>query len=65
MNLEKYIGRTVVMIYEDSKGAFTRRRVTVRSVRDGKAAVYDHDKRGPRTLAVERVLACQLERGAS
>lgn len=59
MNLEKQIGRTVVMIYEDSKGVFTQRRVTVSSVSDGHAKVFDHDKRQPRTLSLERILACR------
>lgn len=59
MNLEKYVGRTVVLIYEDSKGDFTQRRVTVSCVSEGSAKVFDHDKRQPRTLCLDRVLACR------
>lgn len=59
MNLDKHIGRSVVLIYEDSKGIFTKRTVTVSSVLDGRANVYDHDKREPRTLKISSVLACQ------
>ncbi|WP_217597190.1 hypothetical protein [Cohnella sp. GbtcB17] len=59
MKLDKHIGRTVVLIYEDSKGIITQRRVTVSSVAGDTAKVFDHDKRQPRTLSVERVLACR------
>lgn len=63
MNIDKYIGRNVDLIYEDSKGTLTQRRVTVSSVSGDTAKVFDHDKRQPRTLAVERVLACVPSRG--
>ncbi|MFD2334765.1 hypothetical protein ACFSR7_36465 [Cohnella sp. GCM10020058] len=62
MKLDKHIGRTVVLIYEDSKGTITQRRVTVSSVSNGHAKVFDHDKRQPRTLCLERVLACRPEK---
>lgn len=62
MNFNNHIGRTVVLIYEDSQGNITQRRVTVSSVSGGTAKVFDHDKRQPRTLCLERVLACRPEK---
>jgi hypothetical protein len=54
--IEKYIGRNAEVIYQDSKGNFSKRRVTVYSIRDGKVRVLDWDKRSFRTLVAERIL---------
>lgn len=55
--INKYVGRRVEVIYQDGEGRITQRIVTVHSVRDGHAKVYDVDKRAYRTLAVDRILA--------
>ncbi|MFC5702230.1 hypothetical protein ACFPVX_13085 [Cohnella faecalis] len=56
VNMEKLVGRTAEIIYQDSKGAFTKRLVSVFSIRDGKARVLDWNKRAFRTLVVDRIL---------
>jgi hypothetical protein len=55
--IEKYIGRNAEIIYQDSKGNFTKRRVAVYSVREGKVRVLDWGKRSFRTLRADRILS--------
>ncbi|MBW5448619.1 hypothetical protein GE107_21465 [Cohnella sp. CFH 77786] len=55
--IEKYIGRSAEIIYQDSKGNFTKRRITVYSVRDGQVRALDWDKRAFRTLLSDRILS--------
>jgi len=57
VSIEKYIGRRVEVIYEDSKGRITKRVITVYSIRDGRARVLDWGKRSYRTLSISRILA--------
>lgn len=57
--IEMCIGRKIDLIYVDTKGKFSQRRVNLFAIRDGKARVYDMDKRGFRTLVVDRILAVQ------
>ncbi|WP_239618943.1 hypothetical protein [Cohnella mopanensis] len=57
--IERCIGHKVDLIYVDTSGKFTQRRVNLFAVRDGKARVYDVQKRGFRTLVVDRILAVQ------
>ncbi|CAI6023883.1 hypothetical protein [Cohnella sp. JJ-181] len=56
VNIEKYVGQSVEIIYEDSKGRFTQRTVAVFSVRGGKVRVLDWGKRAFRTLSASRIL---------
>ncbi|MNE93641.1 hypothetical protein D3C80_1915150 [compost metagenome] len=55
--IEKYVGRAVEIIYKDSKGMFTKRKITVYSVREGKVRVLDWGKRSFRTLRADRILS--------
>lgn len=55
--IDKYVGRLIEIIYQDSKGQITQRIVTVHSIVDGRAKVYDASKRAYRTLVVDRILA--------
>ncbi|MFC5402255.1 hypothetical protein [Cohnella soli] len=57
--IEKCIGRKVDLIYVDTKGKFSQRRVNLFAIRNGRARVYDLDKRGFRTLSVDRILTVQ------
>ncbi|MBJ6362447.1 hypothetical protein ACFOQM_14270 [Paenibacillus sp. GCM10012307] len=57
MIIEPYIGRNVEIVYKDSKGISTRRRVAVYSVRNGKVRVLDWGKKSFQTLAVSRIIA--------
>jgi len=59
MNIEKCIGHKVDLIYVDTRGKFTQRRVDLFAIRNGKARVYDVNKRGFRTLVIDRILAVQ------
>lgn len=56
-SIEKCIGRKVDLIYVDTSGKFSQRRVALFAVHNGRARVYDVGKRGFRTLVVERILA--------
>ncbi|MCC3373025.1 WYL domain-containing protein [Cohnella sp. REN36] len=54
---ERYIGRTVEMIYLDRQGQITQRVIQVRQIRDGRVLGWDLDKRAPRSFDVDRILA--------
>lgn len=55
--LQRYLGRTVELIYVDRHGAFTKRVVQLHSVRDGIAKVFCLERRAPRLLKIENILA--------
>ncbi|MCD9024331.1 hypothetical protein [Cohnella silvisoli] len=57
--INKCVGRTVDLIYVDTNGKFSQRRVNLFAIHNGKARVYDVSKRGFRTLVVDRILAVQ------
>lgn len=55
--MEKYIGRRVEVIYQNSKGEISQRVVTVHSVGGGRAKVFDAGKQAFRTLRLDGILA--------
>jgi hypothetical protein len=57
--LQRYLGRTVELIYVDRRSAFTKRTVQLHNIRDGRVQVFCLDRRAPRTLLIENVLAVQ------
>lgn len=57
VKIEKYVGRSAEIIYQDSKGTISQRRVSVYSVRNGKVRVLDWGKRSFRTLSADRILS--------
>ena len=57
VKIEKYVGRSAEIIYQDSQGTITRRRVSIYSVRNGKVRVLDWRKRSFRTLSADRILS--------
>ncbi|WP_217595494.1 hypothetical protein [Cohnella sp. GbtcB17] len=59
MDITKYVNRSVEMIYEDQKGNFTQRPVKVIAVNDNTVSAYDLTKHAPRSLHVDRILACR------
>lgn len=61
MNLTKYIGRTVTIIYLDRREQISQRRIAIRTVTDGRVRAYDLDKGAPRVFYADRILAVQLE----
>lgn len=58
--MEKYIGKQLTIIYEDTKGAITKRRILLQSIQAGKLRVYDFDKRAPRVFDRSRILAYEV-----
>jgi predicted DNA-binding transcriptional regulator YafY len=54
---EKYLNRVVDIVYQDKKGQFSKRRICVQSISDGKVRAFDVSKRAPRVFEVDRVLA--------
>lgn len=57
--MEKYIGRTITIIYQDAKGQITQRNIRVNRIVDGKVFAYDFDKKAPRPFLIDRILAMQ------
>jgi predicted DNA-binding transcriptional regulator YafY len=57
MDLNKYVGRQLEIIYVDRKEQITQRKVEVRSVQDGLLQAFDADKGELRSFSVDRVLA--------
>jgi hypothetical protein len=57
--LERYIGCIVELIYMDRNGRFTKRIVQLHSVRNNFVRVFCYERRAPRTLRIENILAVQ------
>lgn len=60
--IDRYIGRTVEIIYLDRKGSFTKRQIHVVSIQDGVVKAYCYDSQGPRIFQLKNVLAVDLIR---
>lgn len=59
MDVGKWVGRNVELIYTDAGGRFTRRLVRLQRVDGSSVAAYDLLKRQPRTFRLEGILAIQ------
>lgn len=59
MKLEKYIGRTVMIIYADHRNGFSKRRVKLLDIKDGKAKAFCLERMAPRTFLLDSVLAAE------
>lgn len=57
--MQKYIGRTIEIIYLDRHGRFTQRRIRVYAVRDQNVIAYDIDRQVVRTFRIDGVMAMQ------
>jgi hypothetical protein len=57
MSIDKCIGDLIEVIYMDSKGKFTKRRVKLNAIAKGRAIVFDMEKKAVRTLVTDRILA--------
>jgi len=57
MDLIKYVGRTVEVIYEDNKGDITQRQVHVNRVTSSYVFVFCMAANAPRTLKIDHILA--------
>ncbi len=52
----KYIGRTLVIIYQDSKGKITQRKIYVQGFKDGFIKALDVKHGSPRIFKLENIL---------
>jgi hypothetical protein len=57
---EKYVGKVVLVIYQDGKGVITQRTIRVKSIEGGKVRAYDIDKRQPQVFDVAQIISAQL-----
>jgi len=57
MDLVKYVGRTVEVIYQDNKGDITQRQVHINKVMNSYISVFCTAANAPRTLRADRILA--------
>lgn len=55
--MEKYIGRTLEIIYQDSKGKITQRNIFVQGIKDGSIRALDLKLNSPRIFKIANVLA--------
>jgi predicted DNA-binding transcriptional regulator YafY len=55
--IEKYVGRTVEIIYLDSKGKITQRKIEVKSIKDHKIKAFCLDQCEPRIFKIANILA--------
>lgn len=60
MSIDRYVGRTVDIVYIDRHGQITKRRIEVKAVHDGKVRAHCFKSKGPRIFAVENILAFEL-----
>lgn len=58
--MQKYIGRTIEIIYLGQHGNITQRRIEVRSVTDGIIKAHCLHRNAPRVFRIANILAVQL-----
>ncbi len=57
MRMDRYIGRSVELIYMDRMHRCSKRIVTVHRVKGSLVLAYDQEKRGYRTFRMDQILA--------
>jgi predicted DNA-binding transcriptional regulator YafY len=57
LNLTKYIGRDMELIYVDSRNRISRRTVLLRSVHGSVIRAYCYRRNAPRCFRTDRILA--------
>jgi predicted DNA-binding transcriptional regulator YafY len=55
--IEKYVGRIVEIIYRDSNGKFSKRKIEVRSICGDVVKALCLEQRAPRIFKIENILA--------
>lgn len=60
--MEKYIGRIIVIIYQDRSGSFSQRRIKVLAVDGDKIKAYCYNVGAPRLFMADRILAVEAVR---
>jgi len=59
MDLRKYVGRIVEVIYQDNKGDITQRQVHINRVTNSYIFVFCMAAHAPRTLSIGHILAIE------
>jgi len=59
MSVEKYVGRTVVIVYMDRKGRFSKRTIRIIRIESGIVHAFDVSRNGPRRFDRDRILAAE------
>lgn len=62
--MEKYVGRTIRIIYLDRAGKFSKREIRVQSTRDGLVKAFCLTTGAPRVFRIENILALEPVRRA-
>lgn len=57
MNLQKLVGRTVEIIYQDKDGKFSKRSIRVERIDGELIRAYCYTAKGPRVFRIDNVLA--------
>ncbi len=57
MNLDKFIGRTADIIYQDKAGKFTKRTIRIERIDGELIRAFCYTARGPRIFRIDNVLA--------
>lgn len=66
MSMEKYVGRTIMIVYMDKKEQFSQRVIRVVRIESGTVFAIDVAKRQPRRFESARILAVRpVKRHAS
>jgi predicted DNA-binding transcriptional regulator YafY len=55
--IEKYVGRTVEIIYLDRKGNISQRKIEVRSIKCGSVKAFCLEHHAPRIFRIKNILA--------
>lgn len=55
--MEKYIGRTLEIIYQDRKGNLSQRKIRLQSIKNGSVKALCLEKGSPRIFRIDNILA--------
>jgi predicted DNA-binding transcriptional regulator YafY len=58
--IDKYIGRTVQIIYNDRNRNISIRTIHVRSIRDGRVKAYCYTANAPRVFSMSNIIDVEL-----
>jgi len=59
VEVKKYVGRIVRMIYMDKEGRITKRRIYVHSIRGTRLIAFCQEAKALRTFSIDNILAME------
>ncbi len=59
MSIDKYVGCSVIIIYQDGRQQVSQRKIHIKSVKNGTVFAFDALKGMPRRFRLDRILAIQ------